>query len=483
MKVLKIISWIFSIILLLFGLCSLFLSPVAGIFFILAGLILLPPLYTAIKTLMLKKYKFKVQTWQKSVAIALCILISFIAIANTPSTTTANTSLDSSLGTSSNSQNSAVSSSSNTTSSRDSASVQDTSSTSVPISNNLTVSYIDVGQGDSELIQQGDQDMLIDAGTSESETALINYVKPRIHGKLEYLVLTHPHEDHIGGADKIINAYSIGTVYMPNVTTTTKAYESVLLALQGKALKHSQPTLGSTFKLGTANCNVLGPAGFDTKNLNTYSIVIKITFGSTKFLFTGDAEEYNEKFMISKGYDLSADVLKVGHHGSDTSTSASFLKAVNPKYAVIEVGKENSYGHPKQTTLTRLHAAKVNVYRTDLDSTVIATSNGKKITFNKQPSANEYIAGQKNSSAVNKPTPSKSNDNTNQNKTSKRDTSSKSTGSTKNQSKIVYWTQNGKSYHYDRNCQTLKRSKKILSGTLSDAISAGKKDPCDKCVH
>lgn len=492
MKGLNVLSWVFSIFLLLTGFAFLFSAPVGGIFMILAGLILLPPLYAAIKRLLLEKFRFEVRTWQKSLAIGLSILISFIAIANTPAAT-ANLAENASSG----AQNTqTVSSSANAASSNITSQGTASSNTTASSGNaaaaaadKLTVSYIDVGQGDSELIQQGDQDMLIDAGTSDSQTALMNYIKPRIHGDLEYLVLTHPHEDHIGGASKVINAFNIDTVYMPNASTTTKVYQSVLSALQAKSQKYSQPVLGKSFSLGTADCSVFGPTGFDTKNLNSYSIVIKVTFGSTKFLFTGDAEEYNEKSMIANGYDLSADVLKVGHHGSDTSTCRDFLNAVSPKYAVIEVGKGNSYGHPTQTTLTRLHAANVTVYRTDLDGTIVATSDGKTITFDKQPSANEYVGAAKSSSAAGNSSAyksgksnSKSSASSKSSSNSSSKSSSKSASSTKDQSRVVYWTPNGKSYHYDRNCPTLSRSKTVLSGSLSEAIAAGKSDPCDKCV-
>lgn len=249
------------------------------------------------------------------------------------------------------------------------------------VTGKLRVSYIDVGQGDSILIQQGSRNMLIDAGTNAAEEAVVNYIQKQGISKIDYLVLTHPHEDHIGGADKVIETFSIGTVYMPKVTDTTQTFKSVVAAMNSKNLKAVTPQIGSSFKLGEASCMILGPVNTQKNDLNTYSIVLKITFGNTKFLFTGDAQSSNEEAMINRGYDLTADVLKVGHHGSHTSTSQEFLNKVKPEYAVISVGKGNDYGHPHKQTMDRLKAAGIKVYRTDENGTVVCTSDGSKISF------------------------------------------------------------------------------------------------------
>jgi competence protein ComEC len=211
------------------------------------------------------------------------------------------------------------------------------------VAGQLKIHYIDVGQGDSILIQQGSQNMLIDTGTNASTNSLMSYLQSQNIKKIDVLVLTHPHEDHIGGADAVIKGFDIGTLYMNKVTTTTKTYEDAIKAISSKGLKPIEPTSGTTFNLGNATCTVLSPINSSYKDLNTYSVVIKMTFGNNKFLFTGDTQTSNEQDMINKGYDLSADVLKIAHHGSDTSTSQTFLDKVNPKYAVISVGKENDY--------------------------------------------------------------------------------------------------------------------------------------------
>lgn len=246
----------------------------------------------------------------------------------------------------------------------------------------LKIHYIDVGQGDSILLQQGEQNMLIDTGTNDSTDSLISYLKGLNLQRIDYLVLTHPHEDHIGGADKVIEQFNIGSVIMPKVTVTTKTFKDVVFAMNEKKLKAVSPVPGSEFRLGNAECVIYGPINSRKDDLNTYSIVLKVTFGSTRFLFTGDAQVSNEQDMIKKGYDLRADVLKVGHHGSRTSSSKAFLEKVNPEYAVISCGKGNDYGHPHKVIMDRLKKMGIKVYRTDESGTIVCTSDGKNIKFN-----------------------------------------------------------------------------------------------------
>lgn len=344
------------------------------------------------------------------------------------------------------------------------------------VSGNLKVSYIDVGQGDSILIQQGSQSMLIDTGTNQSTSSLLSYLKSQNIKKLNYLILTHPHEDHIGGADAVIKNFDVENVYMTKYTTNTKTYRDVIAAMKSKGLKATCPK-ESKFKLGSADCIAFAPVGADSKDLNTTSIMVKITFGNTKFLFTGDAQKSNEQAMISKGYDLSADVLKVGHHGSHTSTSEEFLNKVNPKYAVISCGKGNDYGHPHKETMETLKSKNIPVYRTDESGTIVCTSDGKSIKFNVNAGDYRYSSEKSSSSSKTSTTAASS-----ETATSAGSTSSAATTSQKDADKnrIVYWTKDGKSYHYDRNCKALKRSKNVLSGPLKDCP---KSDPCDFCVH
>jgi len=361
-----------------------------------------------------------------------------------------------------------------------SSAVKSTSDPKKVVSGQLKVHYIDVGQGDSILIQQGSQNMLIDTGTNASTKGLMSYLQTQNIKKIDILVLTHPHEDHIGGADAVINGFDIGTIYMPKITSTTKTFKDVVNAISSKGLKAKTPNPGETFKIGNAECTILSPINSNAKDLNTYSIVIKLAFGNNKFLFTGDTQASNEQDMLLKGYDLSADVLKVAHHGSYTSTTDAFLKAVNPKYAVISVGKGNDYKHPHQQIMDKLKAKNIAVYRTDENGTVIATSDGKTISFNTK--VGDYAfggAGKGESPEVssNPKTPSSTVVATKPTVVTKAQTPT-----TAKAEQIVYYTPNGKSYHYNKNCSTLSRSKTILSGALSAVMKLGKTDPCDICV-
>ena len=172
---------------------------------------------------------------------------------------------------------------------------------------------------------------------------------------------------------------------MPKVTSNTKTFEDVITAIKNKNMQITTPIPGDSFKLGDATCTILAPNSSSYDDLNNYSIVIKIKFGENTFLFDGDAGAVSEMEMVNKGFDLKADVLKIGHHGSKTATCANFLSAVSPKYAVISVGTGNTYGHPAQSTMDRLKASGIQVYRTDENGTIIAISNGKDITFNTAP--------------------------------------------------------------------------------------------------
>lgn len=247
----------------------------------------------------------------------------------------------------------------------------------ITVDSELKIYYLNVGQADSILIQNEGQNMLIDAGNNADGENIVEFLQSLNISKIDFLVGTHPHEDHIGGLDDIINNFDIGTIYMPKVATTTKTFEDVLDAIQAKSLFVTTPEIGKSFNMGSANFQILS-AGTDEEDLNSCSIVLKLTFGNLAYLFTGDEETVNEEQMISSGYDLSADVLKVAHHGSNTSTSEEFLNKVSPKIAIIMVGKENSYGHPHSEILNRLNDRNIKIYRTDTDGTILITSDGNK---------------------------------------------------------------------------------------------------------
>jgi competence protein ComEC len=242
------------------------------------------------------------------------------------------------------------------------------------------VTFLDVGQADSIAIQCNNSNMLIDAGTNSTSDSLVNILKRMGINRFDVLVGTHPHEDHIGGMDAVIDKFDIGTIYMPDVSATTRTFEDVLQAIENKGLTVTSPVPGSSFNLGSATCTILAPNSQTYEEVNNYSIVIRLVYGNTSFLFTGDAQADSEKEILAKGYTLNSDILKVGHHGSTTSTSSDFLNAVSPRYAIISVGEDNDYGHPHRETLDQLNAAGIAVYRTDLNGTITINSDGSSLT-------------------------------------------------------------------------------------------------------
>jgi len=247
---------------------------------------------------------------------------------------------------------------------------------------NLEVHFIDVGQGDSILIKKGTESMLIDAGNNSDGELVVNYLKEQDVSKLNYVVGTHPHEDHIGGLDNVIDSFDIEKVIMPKVISTTKTFEDVLDSINNKGLSITKPNVGDAYDLNGATATILGPNHDEYGDLNNYSIVIKVVNGDNSYLFTGDADTLSEKEMVDENaYHLKADVLKVGHHGGSTSTSKNFLDAINPDFAVISVGANNIYGHPNKEILDRLENKGIEVLRTDLEGTIISISDGKTITW------------------------------------------------------------------------------------------------------
>ncbi len=248
----------------------------------------------------------------------------------------------------------------------------------------LLVDFIDVGQADSILIRNQDKVMLIDAGTNEAGEIVVQYLKKLGITKINYLIGTHPHEDHIGGLDDVIYEFEIEKIYMPKIETTTKTFEDVLDAIESKNLTVTAPSKNDEIELGQAVGTFMTDSILDKDNLNLSSLVMRIEFGNTSFLFMGDAEEKNEESIIWP----KTDVLKVGHHGSNTSTSREFLEQVSPEYAVIMVGKDNTYHLPKQDIIHNLEAIGSEIFRTDENGTIRFISDGSELRIDKSKEMN-----------------------------------------------------------------------------------------------
>lgn len=251
----------------------------------------------------------------------------------------------------------------------------------------LQVYYFDVGQADSELIcLPTGEHILIDAGTSSTQEELVRQLRSLGAETLDLVVATHPHADHIGGMAAVLEELTVEQIVMPvtsgDSTPTTQTYETLLDAIEAEGLTVTPAQAGEEiWNGGGASLQVLAPNAQSYGDLNDYSVVLRLVYGADSFLFTGDAEETSEEEMLSRGYTLSATVLKCGHHGSETSTSQPFLDAVRPQYAVISCGVDNDYGHPDQVTLDRLEAVGAEVLRTDLQGTIVAFTEGSGVTM------------------------------------------------------------------------------------------------------
>lgn len=252
----------------------------------------------------------------------------------------------------------------------------------VTLDGEMQLHVIDVGQGDSTLIMSKDGIVLVDAGPGSAEDSLVEYLKDVGITTIDYAIFTHPDEDHIGGADVVINNFEVKNVIMPNATKTTKTFEKMIEAIEQSNANVIEATSGASYTLGDIAFRILAPNKASYDATNNYSVVVKLTYGNNTFMLTGDAESESESEILAKypASELRADFLKVGHHGSSTSTSTAFLTAVSPSIASISCGEDNKYNHPHRETIEKLQGANIKVYRTDLLSTVVFVCDGNTIS-------------------------------------------------------------------------------------------------------
>lgn len=249
--------------------------------------------------------------------------------------------------------------------------------------NLLKIHFIDVGQGDSTLIQLPNGEVsLIDGGPGSAQDKVVKYIEGLGIEEIDHLIVTHPHEDHIGGLPQIVENFKIKKVYMPNKTANTVVFEELLLAIKKQNLNIDIVKAGDyLIDEEQLKFYFLAPNRDDYDETNDFSIVSKIDFFDNSLIVAGDAEKNSEMDMIDSGLDLKADLLRVGHHGGRTSTNDDFLEKVNPKYSIISVGRENAYGHPHRETLERLNKIGTKILRTDRLGDIVFISDGQRWVY------------------------------------------------------------------------------------------------------
>lgn len=258
----------------------------------------------------------------------------------------------------------------------------------------LILTMIDVGQADSFLLVQNGKTALVDCGTRSTGENVVEHLKQLGITKIDYVFGTHPHDDHMGGMYDVITNFDIGTIIIPKVesgSVTANWYMKLMKEINSGGYNLEYASVGTLYHLGDATMKVIGPITKEQSNLNNYSTVLKVSFGEQDIIMTGDAEkEVEEEILLSKE-NIDAEILKVGHHGSDTSSSEEFLDAISPDYALISSKLGNKHEHPIKSTMEKLEDRNIKVYRTDESGTIVVTITSNNVSFNSEPG--DYLSG------------------------------------------------------------------------------------------
>lgn len=398
----NIIKWILAIF--MFTACLVYGFSFASVIFALLGVYFLPlaPIQNFFNKIMPKKKVLRGIIAFVIFVVGCCVApqvetdtpdipdVTISTEATTNSTTDATT--DTTQGTEGNGGQTAPPTTDATTPPITESTTPPTTQPTPPTNSSFEIHFIDVGQADAALVLCDGKAMLIDGGNAEDSNLLYSYLKKNNISHLDYVIGTHAHEDHIGGLAGALNYASVGTAYCPVKSYDTKAFGNFVSALSKHGVSITVPSKGNSFTLGSATCTILA-VNTDNSDPNNTSIVLRIVYGETSFMFTGDAERVVEQAILNGGANIKSTVLKVGHHGSESSTSYVWLREIMPQYAVISVGKDNSYGHPTEEVLSRLRDAEVKTFRTDLQGDIICVSDGTTVTFTVERNADVDVFG------------------------------------------------------------------------------------------